>query len=107
MFKKTQSFFISSIVVICSVFLVIGAIKEHYSIDPNTCNNCGACSQICPEEAINPGTVNGKEVYVIDIEKCNNCGECSAVCPEEAISPTTTDLSLELEKLDDETSSEL
>ncbi|MDK2820930.1 MAG: hypothetical protein PWP31_895 [Clostridia bacterium] len=44
------------------------------------CVGCGACSEICPMEAI---TVD--EVATIDNEKCMGCGACVSECPNEAI----------------------
>ena len=26
-----------------------------YSIDPETCTECGTCADVCPSEAIHPG----------------------------------------------------
>jgi ferredoxin len=47
------------------------------------CTLCGACSQVCPVEAIS----EGKDQYVIDPEICTDCGACVDECPVNAISP--------------------
>jgi NAD-dependent dihydropyrimidine dehydrogenase PreA subunit len=45
------------------------------------CIECGACADVCPEEAISEG--DGK--YVIDQELCAECLSCLDECPNEAI----------------------
>ncbi|MFK4784860.1 DUF362 domain-containing protein [Fusobacterium sp. MFO224] len=52
-------------------------------IDENGCIGCGACTSVCPVDAISP-TPEGK--YRID-DTCINCGACLETCPVEAISP--------------------
>ena len=46
------------------------------------CQNCGACAEVCPVDAISQG--DGK--YVIDADTCISCGTCAAGCPVEVIS---------------------
>ena len=53
-----------------------------YKIDPNTCQGCGACMNVCPVTAIS--VKDGK--YWIDPTKCIECGSCVGVCPTGAIS---------------------
>jgi len=50
-------------------------------IDPDECISCGACAEVCPEDAIS----EGEESYVIDPEKCTDCATCEDECPVEAI----------------------
>jgi len=45
------------------------------------CIECGACADVCPEDAISEG--DGK--YVIDQELCMECLSCLDECPNEAI----------------------
>jgi coenzyme F420 hydrogenase subunit beta len=46
------------------------------------CNSCGACSLICPANAIQfKETVGGYLFPTIDWDRCMNCGLCIAVCP--------------------------
>lgn len=44
------------------------------------CVACGACADVCPNEAI---TI--EDVAVIDASKCVDCGACVDECPSEAI----------------------
>ncbi len=46
------------------------------------CTECGACSKVCPVEAIS----EGDKQYNIDADKCVDCGLCAGECPVEAIS---------------------
>ncbi|MHC1694226.1 MAG: NADH-quinone oxidoreductase subunit NuoF [Eubacteriales bacterium] len=53
-----------------------------YSILPDKCTGCTACSRVCPTGAIS-GKV--KEAHVIDTEKCIKCGACVSKCRFSAI----------------------
>ncbi|WP_049945708.1 polysaccharide pyruvyl transferase family protein [Butyrivibrio sp. LC3010] len=48
------------------------------------CMACGACENICPQDAIRMIIDdNGYYKPLIDEEKCIKCGKCSKVCPEQ------------------------
>lgn len=49
-------------------------------VDEDACTGCGACSEICPADAI---TVD--DVAKVDPELCTECGACTEECPVEAI----------------------
>lgn len=51
-------------------------------IDADECISCGACAEVCPEDAIS----EGEEAYVIDPEKCTDCATCEDECQVGAIS---------------------
>ena len=52
------------------------------TIDPNRCNNCGACMDVCPALVIEEK--NGK-AFPVNTEVCISCWHCVAVCPKEAV----------------------
>ncbi len=52
------------------------------AINADLCVGCGACSKICPFNAI----VAQDETYIIDTGKCMGCGLCANHCPSGAIS---------------------
>ncbi|MCD8232675.1 MAG: 4Fe-4S binding protein [Clostridiales bacterium] len=63
---------------VCSAFMSI-------YIDPNECQGCGECADVCPKEAI-----EGKSGYIhmIDEFECDKCGKCLEVCGNDAIIQT-------------------
>lgn len=55
---------------------LIGARKP--SLDLELCTNCGACAEVCREEAIAvAASTRGPTLYD---DKCVNCGQCIDVC---------------------------
>jgi ferredoxin len=50
-------------------------------INQEVCEGCGACVDVCPENAIT--MVDDKAV--VDAAKCTECGLCVDACPMEAI----------------------
>jgi NADH:ubiquinone oxidoreductase subunit F (NADH-binding)/ferredoxin len=60
----------------CPAFVCSRMISYH--IDPNRCSGCGACSRVCPVEAISG---EKKKLHVIDQEICIQCGACLSTCP--------------------------
>ncbi|MDF7801182.1 4Fe-4S binding protein [Pontiellaceae bacterium B1224] len=51
-------------------------------VNTEDCTGCGACVDVCPEEAIRIG---GDGKAVVDPAKCTECGLCVDACPVEAI----------------------
>lgn len=49
-------------------------------INKDECVACGACVDVCPEEAI-----TCDDVAVVDESKCLDCGACVDECPNNAI----------------------
>ena len=54
-----------------------------FSIDPDNCTGCGACTKRCPQGAISG---EKKKAYRIDVKKCIKCGVCYDTCKFHAIS---------------------
>jgi len=56
-----------------------------YTVASDTCEGCGDCIRVCPEECIHwvEGMTNAKGTkYVfIDNMKCTDCGACAPRCP--------------------------
>jgi len=46
------------------------------------CNGCGACSRLCPVDAI---TGNKNALHVIVADQCIECGACGRICPAAAM----------------------
>lgn len=51
-------------------------------IDASLCLGCGACSSVCPVDAIEVG-----DGWVRVGRNCTECSICAKVCPLGAISP--------------------
>ncbi len=59
------------------------SITNYYAeIDPELCNGCGTCVNICPMEAIKLQD----DISKIKKKRCIGCGNCVVKCPVEAIS---------------------
>ncbi len=54
--------------------------SEKAVIDPEKCNLCGLCYELCRFEAIIK-----KDGYYIDEQRCEGCAFCFNACPEKAI----------------------
>jgi len=66
--------------------------EEFYSgfkaeIDPEKCQKCGLCKQVCRFEAVlEKLDANGlPQEYTIDPVTCDGCGVCAEFCPSQAI----------------------
>ncbi|MEA3463502.1 MAG: 4Fe-4S binding protein [Patescibacteria group bacterium] len=54
--------------------------------DFKKCIGCGACSRVCPEDAVKMvKNKSGKLQPVIDYNFCKGCGLCAEECPVKAI----------------------
>jgi MinD superfamily P-loop ATPase len=55
-------------------------------IDPDLCQLCGQCYEVCRFDAVIRGTLDpSREAYRIDALACEGCASCVYQCPEEAI----------------------
>lgn len=71
-----------------STFLGKGTVSvspEVAFVDPDKCNDCGKCGEICPAQAATrvPSTFRGR--WEIDPMSCVGCGLCLPICPTHAI----------------------
>jgi NADH-quinone oxidoreductase subunit F len=63
-----------------------GVCKELITFSINEkCTGCGACTRVCPEEAIR-GEREAR--HVIDADRCIKCGTCKSVCRSDAVDVT-------------------
>ncbi len=53
-------------------------------IDPQLCQDCGTCEQVCRFDAVIPSP-NIQSAYSVDPIACDGCAACVYQCPEEAI----------------------
>ncbi|MBN1760681.1 MAG: DUF362 domain-containing protein [Chitinispirillaceae bacterium] len=62
-----------------------GKLAQHASVAPyiimRNCIGCGACSEVCPQDAIE--IIEGKAI--LDPKKCIGCASCIAVCKSDAV----------------------
>ena len=65
----------------CNV--IIEEVPENIRKDEESCVHCGACTAVCPTDAL---FVDGSEKKVVlDREKCVACGNCVKVCTVQCI----------------------
>ncbi len=58
-------------------------IKEAIRLDEESCIDCGACTSLCPTEAL---SLDEDYSLVLDEEKCVYCEACIPACPVQALS---------------------
>jgi ferredoxin len=60
-----------------------------YSVNPELCDMCGKCKDVCSYNAITGEKrkpyLNGYLPFEIRQKRCTKCGECAKVCPTGAI----------------------
>jgi heterodisulfide reductase subunit A len=54
-------------------------------VNDNICAGCGNCVLVCPFNAIEIQTVNGKKVARVTAINCKGCGSCAVACPSGAM----------------------
>ncbi|MBI4965252.1 MAG: 4Fe-4S binding protein [Desulfomonile tiedjei] len=60
---------------------LVGAVRPR--LGQEACTQCGACVEICREQAVQLSDEADKPV--VDPEKCVACGQCVAVCPSSTL----------------------
>jgi ferredoxin len=65
----------------CNV--IIEEVPENIQRDEDRCVHCGACTAVCPTDAL---FVDGSDKKVVlDVDKCVACGNCVKVCTVQCI----------------------
>ncbi|MEA3496579.1 MAG: CoB--CoM heterodisulfide reductase iron-sulfur subunit A family protein [Bacteroidota bacterium] len=54
-------------------------------IDPDACEWCGKCVEVCTYNTITKIEYKGKSIAKINISTCKGCGMCATVCQKDAI----------------------
>ncbi|MBA7623628.1 Ion-translocating oxidoreductase complex subunit B [subsurface metagenome] len=54
-------------------------------VNEELCVGCGVCSSLCPYEAIEIITEDGKRISKVNEALCKGCGTCVAACPSGAM----------------------
>jgi ferredoxin len=62
---------------------VLAPSRFQASVITGNCTGCGACTDICPVEAI---AINADDTAGVKADDCIGCGLCASACPVEAIS---------------------
>lgn len=50
-------------------------------IDPNVCNGCNICYDVCPHDVFAPNEEKGKPPKVVRPDECGLGGTCLMDCP--------------------------
>lgn len=64
--------------------------KPQLAFYKNKCINCGSCTNVCSEIAID----NAQQV-MIKWSRCNNCGKCAKICPAKALNMIGEEMTIE------------
>jgi heterodisulfide reductase subunit A len=54
-------------------------------VNEDLCVGCGLCSSLCPYEAIEIVSYDGKRKSKVNEALCKGCGTCVAACPSGAM----------------------
>lgn len=55
------------------------------NIDPDICEWCGKCIEVCTYNTISKVKYKGKFIAKINVTTCKGCGMCATICPKNAI----------------------
>ncbi len=55
---------------------------ECFVLEEGECSACGTCIDVCPNAVLRPNPDTGLPIL------CTGCGECAAICPRDAIEIT-------------------
>ena len=76
------------------------------TINKETCEWCGKCTEVCDYEAITKTEYKGKSIATVNIALCKGGGMCLPVCPVDAIELTGCS-NLEIESMIDAINKEI
>ncbi len=62
--------------------VIVNIIESAILIDRDVCVNCGACTSVCPVDAL---TMDDTATLSFDSNKCIDCKLCVVACPTKAI----------------------
>lgn len=91
--SKTKSIFVDADVDAANLALVVEAKNIETTafnssklahIDPDLCNNCNKCYEVCRYNAIKIPSNSNESYKVIDL-LCDGCASCVYICPQSAI----------------------
>lgn len=51
-------------------------------IDPDRCDSCGECVDVCPADVL---LADNETTLVVDPDQCLGCESCVSVCEKEAV----------------------
>ena len=54
-------------------------------VNPELCTWCGECMEVCPFEAVQRVSIDGKEIAEVNAVLCKGEGACVPICPKQAI----------------------
>jgi heterodisulfide reductase subunit A2 len=72
-----------AVTVLANKQIALDAIKSQ--VDPEKCDGCALCLDVCPYQAISLIGNNGRQRVEISTAKCKGCGLCAATCPKEGV----------------------
>ncbi len=83
---QAQAAVARAVTVLCNQHMILDSVKAR--VNPETCDGCALCVDVCPYHAITLENVPGKKdqkIIVVQAARCKGCGSCQATCPKEGV----------------------